>query len=258
MLTNRNLSETQQKTHVFQEFCTKTEVMHMFQKMNTRIEELERTVTLLKQTQKNATQTAPTKKEILTQLNEYDTGATPTIDFKTMLDLLQTTITLPNSILEDRTLKLDDLVISMMQTLRSHISTHQSIYENHENANVGLPFINFKEYHKHTLFVYSDGGSDPCKSDTTQWTTLTQEQLQRMIQKIHVSLINQCNRWRETFIDKKNIKEKMQNKETMCHRYTDMVARICNVSPHTNQAMLARIKKAWIELVAEENTFRLI
>jgi len=79
-----------------------------------------------------------------------------------------------------------------------------------------------------------------------------------MIQKIHVSLINQCNRWRETFIDKKNIKEKMQNKETMCHRYTDMVARICNVSPHTNQAMLARIKKAWIELVAEENTFRLI
>ena len=85
MLTNRNLSETQQKTHVFQEFCTKTEVMHMFQKMNTRIEELERTVTLLKQTQKNATQIAPTKKEILTQLNEYDTGATPTIDFKTML-----------------------------------------------------------------------------------------------------------------------------------------------------------------------------
>ena len=268
MLTNRNLSETQRGSHVIQEFYTKTEVLHMFQKLNSRVEELEHTVTLLKQTQKKAIHTIPTKKEILTQLNDYDTGATPTIDFKTMLTLLQTTITLPHSILEDRTLKLDDLVISMLQTLHTHTSTHQTSYENNENANVGLPFINFQEYHKHTLFVYSDSGT--CRSDnpqpddlekkaenTTQWSTLTHEQLQRTIQKIHVSLIKQCNQWRETFVDTKHIKEKMQNKETMCHRYTDMVSRICNVSPHTNQAMLARIKKAWIELVAEGNVFRL-
>jgi hypothetical protein len=95
------------------------------------------------------------------------------------------------------------------------------------------------------------------KKNTLQWTILTNEHLQKIIQNVHVSLIKQCNQWREKFIEEPIIKHSSQNKEILSNKYTAMISRICHTSPHTNHSMLQKIKKVWSELVSEETIFRL-
>lgn len=247
---------------MLQEIYTKSEVLHLFQKLSNRIDDLEYTVSILKKKNKGMQGYIPTKKEILEQLNDYDNGATPTVDFIDMIKLIQTDITIPHELLEDRTLKLDDLVISMLEALHKYLDTE---HKKDENANIAMPIVNFQDYHKNVIFVYTNCTSDiknnAATSDhsknTLEWTILTNEHLQKIIQTAHVSLIKQCNQWREKFIEKPILKHSSQNKEILSNKYTAMIARICHTLPHTNYSMLQKIKKAWSDLVSDETIFRL-
>lgn len=249
----KNHQGSKDTPHIFQEIYTKSEVLHLFQKLSNRIDDLEHTVSILKKKNKGMQGSIPTKKEILAQLNDYDNGATPTVDLNNMIKFIQTDITIPHELLEDRTLKLDDLVISMLEALHKYLATE---HKKDENANITMPIVNFQDYHKNVIFVYTNCDTE-LKKNTLQWTILTNEHLQKIIQNVHVSLIKQCNQWREKFIEEPIIKHSSQNKEILSNKYTAMIARICHTSPHTNHSMLQKIKKSWTELISDETIFRL-
>jgi hypothetical protein len=259
---DKNHQESKDTPHMLQEIYTKSEVLHLFQKLSNRIDDLEHTVSILKKKNKGMQGSIPTKKEILEQLNDYDNGATPTVDFNDMIKLIQTDITIPHELLEDRTLKLDDLVISMLEALHKYLDTE---HKKDENANIAMPIVNFQDYHKNVMFVYTNCTTEiknniitsEYSKNTLQWTILTNEHLQKIIQNVHVSLIKQCNQWRENFIEETMVKHSSQNKEILSNKYIAMIARICHTSPHTNHSMLQKIKKVWSELVSEETIFRL-
>jgi hypothetical protein len=256
----KNRQESKGTPHVFQEVYTKSEVLHLFQKLSNRIDDLEYTVSMLKKN-KAIQRSIPTKKEILTRLNDHDNGAMPTVDFNEMMKSIQNDITIPYEMLEDRTLKLDDLIISMLQALHRHI---YSQYKHDEHANNAIPLVSFQDYHKNVIFVYTENNTESNnplnehkKETFIQWTILTNEHLQKIIQTIHVSLIKQCNQWREKFIEQTIIKHSSQNKEILSNKYTAMISRICNTSPHTNHSMIQKIKRAWSDIVSEDTVFRL-
>ena len=258
---DKNRQESKGAPNVFKEIYTKSEVLYLFQKLSNRIDDLEHTVCMLNQKNKARQGSIPTKKEILIQLNDYDNGAMPVVDFNGMIKCIQTDISIPYEMLEDRTLKLDDMIISMLQALHRHIST---LYKHDENANNVMPIVNFQDYHKNVMFVYIDNitelkknSVDNNKKDTVQWTILTNQHIQKIIQTVHLSLIKQCNQWREKFIEHTIIKHSSENKELLSNKYTSMISRICNTSPHTNHSMLQKIKKVWCELVEEDTIFRL-
>lgn len=249
--------------YVLQEIYTKSEVLHLFQKLSNRIDDLEHTVSMLKK-QNVMQNNIPTKKEILAHLNDYNNGAVPAVDFNNMINHIQNDIKIPYEMLEDRTLKLDNLIISMLEALHSHIATEHT---HDEHTTTILPIVNFQDYHKNVMFVYTDcitiesnnenTMGEPTKN-TTQWTILTNEHTQKVIQHVHISLIKQCNQWREKFLEQSIIKYSSHNKEILSNKYTNMIARICNTSPHTNHSMLQKIKKTWAEFLSTNNTVRLI
>ena len=114
------------------------------------------------------------------------------------------------------------------------------------------------------MFVYTNHDTEvkennACehKKDVMQWIIFTNEHLQKVIQSVHISLIKQCNQWREKFIEQTTIKHSSENKELLTNKYTSMISRICNTSPHTSHSMIQKIKKAWSELVEEDTIFRL-
>ena len=258
---DKNRQESKGALNVFKEIYTKSEVLYLFQKLSNRIDDLEHTVCMLNKKNKARQGSIPTKKEILIQLNDYDNGAMPVVDFNGMIKCIQTDVTIPHEMLEDRTLKLDDMIISMLEGLHRHLAT---LYKYDENANNVMPIVNFQDYHKNVMFVYIDNvpelkknSVDDNKKDTVQWTIFTNQYLEKIIQNIHVSLIKQCNKWREKFIEQTTIKHSSQNKEILSNKYTAMISRICNTSPHTNHSMIQKIKKTWCELVAESTVFRL-
>ena len=120
---------------------TKSEVRYLFQQLSNRIDDLEHTVCMLNKKNKAMQGSIPTKNEILTQLNDYDNGAMPAVNFNDMIKCIQNDVTIPHEMLEDRTLKLDDLIISF-RGLHGHIST---LYKHDENANNIMPIVNFQD-----------------------------------------------------------------------------------------------------------------
>lgn len=258
---DKNRQECKGAPNIFKEIYTKSEVLHLFQKLSNRIDELEHTICMLNKKKKITQGSIPTKKEILMQLNDYDNGAMPAMDFNDMIKSIQTDITISYEMLEDRTLKLEDLIISMLEALHKHIYT---LYKKDENANNVMPVVNFQDYHKNVMFVYTihdaeikENNTCEHKKDFMQWMVFTNEHLQKVIQSIHISLIKQCNQWRENFIEQTKIKNYSQTKEALSNKYTTMISKICNTSPHTNHSMLQKIKKTWSDLVSEDTTVRL-
>lgn len=255
--TDKKYEQTTQKTpsqkckegkvppHSFQEIYTKSEVLHLFQKLNNRIEDLEHTVSILKKKSKGVRDHIPTKKDILGQLNSYDNGAIPAVDFNDMLKMIQTEVTVSCSILEDKTLKLYDLILEMFEQLCTHLDEK---YKSNDNANIVIPMISFQDYHKNTMFVYST---------KKQWSVIAHEDFQKLVQSIHIALIKQCNQWREKFMEQ-TTKTSSQSKELLSNKYTSMIARICNTSPHINQSIMQKLRKVWIETISETNIFRKI
>ena len=257
---DKNRQECKGTPNIFKEIYTKSEVLYLFQKLSNRIDDLEHTICILNKKNNIKKGDIPTKKEILTQLNDYDNGAMPAIDFNAMIKCIQNDITIPYEMLEDRTLKLEDLIISMLEALHRHIDT---LYKHDENANNIMPIVSFQDYHKNVMFVYTEyieiknDSISEIKKDTMQWLMFTNEYLQKIIQTIHVSLIKQCNHWREKFIEQTIIKHSSQNKEVLSNKYTAMISRICNTSPHINNSMLQKIKKKWCEIVEADTMFRI-
>ncbi len=258
---DKNRQECKGTPNIFKEIYTKSEVLYLFQKLSNRIDDLEHTISTIMKKNKTMQGSIPTKKEILTQLNDYDNGAMPAVDFNGMIKCIQTDVTIPHEMLEDRTLKLDDMIISMLEGLHRHLAT---LYKHDENTNNVMPIVNFQDYHKHVMFVYTNPTTELKKNtvtehrkDIVQWTILTNEHLQKIIQTVHISLIKQCNQWREKFIEQTTFKHSSENKELLTNKYTSMISRICNTSPHTSHSMTQKIKKSWSELVEEDTIFRL-
>ena len=256
-----------------EDIYTKSEVLQMFRSLSNRIEELEHTVhELKKRNGKNNIKTM-TKRDVIALLNDHDTGATPFINMEEIeAAILAGKMTLDENVLLDRDLQLDDLITHTI-TLVCEYARKKWTNDNLTTANAALPIMSFSEHHKNILFIYggtpihtntfsknNNNNNQPYSTDditdTTHkntWTIFTNEHLQRMVQKIHVSLIAQCNQWRVKHLD--GDKNRGRRTENEHYRYSDMVARICNTSPVTNCAMMARIKKGLLEAVLHANEY---
>lgn len=260
----------------------------MFRSLSNRIDELEHTVgELKKRSGKTSRSAAPTKSEVIAMLNHHDTGATPFMNMEEIESAISAgRMTLDEHVLLDRNLQLDDLITHTI-TLMCEYVVKKWRNDSAATSNAALPIMSFLEHHKNILFVYggavtsivnggtptqtttSSNNNQSYNTDTTNttnknilqtgsryiWTIFTNEHLQRIVQKIHVSLIAQCNQWRVQHLD--GDKNRGRRTENEHYRYSDMVARICNVSPGTNCAMMARIKKGLVEAVADATDFKL-
>ena len=254
-----------------EDIYTKSEVLQMFRSLSNRIEELEHTVHELKKRNVKTNREAITKRDVIALLNDHDTGATPFINMEEIeAAILEGKMTLDENVLLDRDLQLDDLITQTI-TLVCEYARKKWTNDNLTTANAALPIMSFSEYNKNIMFIYgyppahtktfSKSNSNQSYTnditditdiaDTTThkntWTIFTNEHLQRMVQKIHVSLIAQCNQWRVKHLD--GDKNRGRRTENEHYRYSDMVARICNTSPVTNCAMMVRIKKGLLEAV---------